>query len=352
MIQKRNLKRLVLKAIRQPDYAVKVFLKRAKAFYYYNYGNGAAANPEAITLFLTHRCNLRCKMCGQWGESGVTKQLLGDEIKKDLELNDLKKVIDQVSSFKPNITLFGGEPLVYPGCIDLIKYIKEKNLHCLMVTNGALVERMAEELVASGLDELNLSLDGGKELHDEIRGLPGLYGKIMNGLKQIKNVKLKIKNARPLINLNCTITKYNYDKLEQLLAVAKEAGADSLTFHNLIFLEKETYAKQEEIDQLLSCSSESWQGFIYDPGIDPGKLFANIEKIRQAKEDFSIDFYPNLSLAEMREYYNNKNYIPKEYNARCLSPWIVAYVFPDGNIKPCLNTTFTFGNVKKQEFSQ
>ena len=73
MMLLRNFKRFFNKALRQPLYAAGVFRKRLAASMHYRFSGGRSGAPEAITLFLTHKCNLHCKMCGQWGEGGVTK---------------------------------------------------------------------------------------------------------------------------------------------------------------------------------------------------------------------------------------------------------------------------------------
>lgn len=306
--------------------------------------------PEAITLFLTHRCNLRCKMCGQWGESGVTKQKASDAVAAELPFSLMQKLFDDVSAFAPNITLFGGEPLLYPQCIELIEYIKQKKMHCLMITNGAMLGVFAEKLVDAGLDELNVSLDGGRELHDTIRGMPGLYDKITAGLKRVNEYKKKDNRKKPFINLQCTVTKYNYEHLEQLTKVARDVGADSLTYHNLIFLDKGLLEKQKLFDAQLGSSSCDWEGFVFSPEIDPEKLYAKMQGILSQAYPFSVDFYPNLTLKGLKEYYNNPSYLPAEYPSRCLSPWIVAYVFPDGGVRPCLNSTYSFGNIHSAGF--
>jgi len=204
-------------------------------------------------------------MCGQWGEGGVTRQEGAIALDKQLSQQEVCSVIDDIAGFSPNITLFGGEPLLFPGCVELIRYIKNKGLHCLMITNGSLLERYAQDIVSAGLDELNLSLDGGSALHDEIRGMPGLFSRIMAGVDKINYFKATIKSKRPLINLQCTITRYNYLCLEQLLDVAAALKADSLTFHNLIFLNKAILQKQAIIDASLDSSSKDWEGFIFDP---------------------------------------------------------------------------------------
>jgi len=346
----RNLKRFFCKFFKQPLYALDVLTKRAKAYLFYTFKNGRSSNPEAITLFLTHCCNLQCKMCGQWGEGGVTKKMSAASIGQLLPLDLLKQLIDDVAFFKPNITLFGGEPLLYPECIELVRYIKAKNMHVLMITNGSILVKVAEQLIDAGLDELNVSLDGASKLHDQIRGMPGVFSIITDGLKLVNKYKKEKGFKKPLINLQCTITKYNYEHLEQLLSVAKEVEADSLTFHNLIFLDNNLIDKQKKYDEILQCSSADWKGFVFDPEIDPDKLFEKIKTIQSKNHGFSVDFYPNLSQQGLKEYYQNPSYLPQGYPRRCLSPWIVAYVFPDGEVRPCLNSSYSFGNITNSKF--
>lgn len=350
MILLRNIERFVKKSIKQPAYAASVFQKRLKSFISYKLFSGYSMYPEAITLFLTHRCNLRCKMCGQWGESGVTKKMSSQTICEELTLNELKSLIDDIRSFRPNITLFGGEPLLYPDCMDLLRYIKKSNMHSLMISNGSLLIDFAHALVDSGLDELNVSLDGDKNLHDEMRGMPGLFEKITNGLRELGHVKKEKGCKKPLINLQCTITKYNYKHLKQMLAVAGEVGVDSLTYHNLIFLEKDLIKKQKEFDKILGCSSREWEGFISEPEIDPEVLYNEIKDIKNKRYRFAVDFYPNFSLESLKEYYKKPLCQSSEYRDRCLSPWMTAYIFPDGEIRPCLNFSYSYGNIRKNKF--
>lgn len=353
-----NFNRSFSKALKQPFYAAGVLKKRLMARAHYRFSGGKSGYPEAITLFLTHKCNLHCKMCGQWGEGGVTKKAASDgagHILTELPFDSIKTLIDDISPFRPSITLFGGEPLLHTRAIDIIRHIKSKGMHCLVITNGFLLEKLAAQLVPSGLDELNVSLDGSATLHDEIRGMEGLFGKIMSGLREINRLKRLQGRKRPIINLQCTITKYNSAQLEQLIGVADEAGADSLTFHNLIFTNKKLLEEQKPYDDALNCSSRDWEGFDFEPGIDAEALLEKMRMIRAGRYPFSVDFYPNLSHDGLIRYYRDPCLAPDvhfaELPAKCLSPWIVAYVFPDGEVRPCLNRTYSFGNIKDAKFS-
>lgn len=352
MIPIRNTKRFIGKALRQPGYAARVALRRLAAYLAYWRGSGRAPMPESITLFLTHRCNLRCKMCGQWGEGGVTKKEGADFVRRELPLPDLERFIDDVAVFRPNITLFGGEPFLHPGAVELIGHIKSRGMHCLVISNGYLALDLADRLVAAGLDELNVSLDGSRELHDEIRGMPGLFDRIMTGLQKVAAAKERLGKKRPLVNLQCTVTKYNYRHLEQMVAVARDARADSLTFHNLIFLDPVILERQRQHDERLGASSADWRGFAFEPGIDPDLLWEKMRQIRSMPHDFGIDLYPNFNKEELREYYRNPAFAPRGTTGSCVSPWIVAYVFPDGEVRPCLNSTYTFGNIAAARFPE
>ena len=341
------------KALEQPSYAVRVAMKRLFTSMAYRCAGGRAPLPEAITVFLTHRCNLRCKMCGQWGEHGVTRAGGAPQNGGELTIADLKRFIAEAGAFNPSITLFGGEPFFHRDIIPLIETIKAQGLHCLVITNGSLLKPHAASLVRLGLDELNLSLDGNRDTHNEIRGMQGLFERIVEGIEEINHQKKLQGRTKPLINLQCTISKDNYARLEEMLAVAERLHANSLTFHHLIFMDEATYCSQEEtVGWLLpGTSSANWKGFVFESGIDPRLLLQKMDAIRQKATKIFVNFYPNFSDTEVIDYYENPRYLPKSYRPRCLSPWITAYVFPTGDVRPCLNLDYSFGNIKDAPFS-
>jgi MoaA/NifB/PqqE/SkfB family radical SAM enzyme len=174
VIPLRNARRFIQKAVEQPRYALNVGVKRIRAYMQYAFSRGNAPMPESVTLFMTRKCNLHCKMCGQWGDKGVTRSAGQETVREELSLEELKQIVDDLAVYKTNITLFGGEPFLHRDFIELVRYITSKNLHCLVITNGSLLKSVAEQVADSGLDELNLSLDGYGATHDTIRGIDGL----------------------------------------------------------------------------------------------------------------------------------------------------------------------------------
>jgi radical SAM protein with 4Fe4S-binding SPASM domain len=96
----------------------------------------------------------------------------------------------------------------------------------------------------------------------------------------------------------------------------------------------------------------NWKGFIFEHGLDIPKLVEKINAIKKIKTDCFVNFYPNFSDEEILDYYKNPNYVPKSYKPRCISPWIVSYVFTDGEVRPCLNLSYSFGNIREKSIKE
>ena len=111
--------------------------------------------PISINLDLTTACNFRCDHCIDWDilntrnnhEEEVLKSSLAEMTKRGL---------------KSVILIGGGEPTVYPGFCDMVRYIKGLGLQVSVVTNGSGNKKILE--IADVLDErdwVRLSLDSG-----------------------------------------------------------------------------------------------------------------------------------------------------------------------------------------------
>ena len=93
--------------------------------------------PTFVQLRVTNLCNLRCKMCGQWGDTGIFRSQSGagrrptarssaqriQELigaKRQLALADYVRLLDEIAPAQPIVSLFGGEPFLYPDILPLI----------------------------------------------------------------------------------------------------------------------------------------------------------------------------------------------------------------------------------------
>jgi MoaA/NifB/PqqE/SkfB family radical SAM enzyme len=355
MMPLKNLKRTIAKACQQPSYALRAARMRLLSTLSYHFLDGKSAFPETISLLLTYRCNLHCRMCGQWGERGSLKGLPPAITKKYLELSLIDRLIEEVRSFHPTITLFGGEPLLHPQWEEVVKLVKKAGLRCNMISNGILLKKKVEEAVKLGLDEIIFSLDGPAEVHDRIRGGKGVFRKALEGFQHLERVKKKYGKKRPTVNVNTVIWEENQSMLQEVVEQAARFGAETITLHHLIFIDHKAFDETERITrEALACGSPDWAGFIMDelPTIDPELIIEQKRIIEQGKNSVSAFFYPNLTDEEIRSYYGSFSFLPSSYKRRCLSPWMEAYVLPNGAIKPCLSLGYAMGDLHEASFKE
>jgi len=355
MIPVRNWKRALKKSIAQPGYAYRNFLHRCKSTYSYHRLDGLSYWPETISLFLTYKCNLRCQMCGQWGEKGAFCAYDKDTLTQRLSMDEIQALIDDVKFFNPNITLFGGEPMLYPGWPEVVQRIKAAGLRCNIVTNGTLIRQFASEIIESGLDEIIFSLDGPEEVHDSIRRVEGTFRRCIEGFRYLQELKKERNHDGPLININSTLFEFGPGHLEKVIAAAEEIGASGLTFHHLLFLDRETVQRfigffQDKFGQTPS----DWLGFVSDelPKIDVEALIRKTKEIRRQKHGLDIAFYPNFTGREIRQWYTQYPFRSRSYKNRCMSLWMTAYIFPDGTIRPYHSMNFSPGSIRAQRFTE
>jgi cyclic pyranopterin phosphate synthase len=111
---------------------------------------------RSLRVSVTDRCNLRCRYC--MPAEGMRwlgrEELLGDD--------ELVRVVGLFAALGVSeLRITGGEPLVRPGLAPLVGRLArlEGIREVSMTTNGVLVAGAIDELVASGLGRINVSID-------------------------------------------------------------------------------------------------------------------------------------------------------------------------------------------------
>jgi len=176
----------------------------------YRFGRGRALPPRYVDIKLTNRCNLRCKMCGQWGEQGTMRGASAATLREQMALPVLRQLADQVARFKPMFYLWGGEPFLYPDLIPFMAYLRSRRMLCAINTNGTFLEDAAEDLVKAGsVANVLVSLDGPRDVHDRVRGVPGTYDKVMRGVARVLEAKRRLRATKPYLTFVTTVNKDN-----------------------------------------------------------------------------------------------------------------------------------------------
>ncbi len=113
---------------------------------------------DYLRISLIDRCNFRCQYCMPEGEE--LQYILNQEFLTDTELLTLLEEVFIPLGFT-RFRLTGGEPLLRPGIVKLVKAIAsfEATQDISMTTNGFLLAPIAEKLYQAGLHRINISLD-------------------------------------------------------------------------------------------------------------------------------------------------------------------------------------------------
>lgn len=162
--------------------------------------------PLVVLLYVTDRCNLKCRYCqGHWSARKIN----------DFTTEEIFSIVDQcVELGTKHFTIHGGEIFLRDDVEKTIAYMKGKGLYVNLVTNGILLAENIEKI--RDIDSLCISLDGSETANDMNRG-KGTYKKIVEAIRLAKRENFKF-------NVQGTITKYSKNEVGFLAEMAKEIG--------------------------------------------------------------------------------------------------------------------------------
>lgn len=128
---------------------------------------------DYLRISLIDRCNFRCQYC--MPEGTELDYVLQQELLTHEELLTLLREVFIPVGFR-KFRLTGGEPLLRPGVVDLVRAIASfrETQDLSMTTNAFFLALMAQDLYDAGLRRINISLDSlNPEVFDKISGNRG-----------------------------------------------------------------------------------------------------------------------------------------------------------------------------------
>lgn len=156
--------------------------------------------PLFASYNVTGRCNMRCLFCEWWKTD-----------RPELPTKKALAAIDAVCSLGvPFFDLSGGEPLLRKDLSILAKRAASHGCLVSMNTNATLLNEKRLSEMADVLDLVVVSLDGPKEVHDKIRGVPGTYDKATDAIRLLKAHGIKV-------GINSVATPWNIDILPRFI---------------------------------------------------------------------------------------------------------------------------------------
>lgn len=159
--------------------------------------------PRVLNIEVTNRCNLKCPIC-------PSKK--GDNF-GFLSIKLLKKIINENINILNGQSVwlhFGGEPLLHPNLIEIIKLLKKNNVGTMLSTNCTLLNKQISfDLLNAGLDYIVFSADGYyPKTYEQIRvgaDFKEVKKNILNFLEIKKKYNFKTKTQIQFIKLKTNI---------------------------------------------------------------------------------------------------------------------------------------------------
>lgn len=203
---------------------------------------------KALCLHIAHDCNLACRYCfaGE-GEYKGDRSLMSFEVgKKALDF----LVANSGSRRNLEVDFFGGEPLLN---FDVVKRLvaygrgiekeKDKHFRFTLTTNGVLLNDEVIEFANQEMDNIVLSIDGRKDVHDHMRPFKngsGSYDLILDKFKKVAESRGQVRYY-----VRGTFTHYNLDFVKDVLSLA-DAGFKQISVEPVVAGPEEPYAIREE----------------------------------------------------------------------------------------------------------
>jgi MoaA/NifB/PqqE/SkfB family radical SAM enzyme len=158
-----------------------------------------AGRLSMLILFVTSRCNQKCKSCFFWERRNGPAD--------DLRLDEIEQVSSSLPSFDV-LLLSGGEPFLREDLADVIRlFVTNNRIRSVAIpTNGMATDLTVEKVrkiagLAAGLHvSVNFSLDGTAEVHDGIRGVPGAFEKTMATMRAVAAMKTEFPGLTWVVN--------------------------------------------------------------------------------------------------------------------------------------------------------
>jgi MoaA/NifB/PqqE/SkfB family radical SAM enzyme len=149
-----------------------------------------------------------------------------------MPLDRFCQIMDEMGPYLIHLTLWNqGEPFVNPDLLAMIRYAKAMKTVVLTSTNGHFLDSReeAERLVASGLDDLIISLDGASsETYQKYR-TGGNFNKVIRGIRHLVAAKRRLGSKQPYIELQFLLMKHNQHEIGNFRALARELRVNKIS---------------------------------------------------------------------------------------------------------------------------
>lgn len=292
-----------------------------------------AGPPVHLTLYVTGRCNLRCRHCFHHEEvaAGV----------EGAELARYEALAESCARLGPLawVSIGGGEPFLRRDLASIAACFASRGLrHLAIPTNGTLHERyepFVEEVCARHPElhvAISVSFDGPPPIHDAIRAAQGAHEEAKEGVRRLKALQARHPNLGVGI-LVCVTSENQHALADHLEELVDELRPDNATIN---------LARGTALDPaLLAVDVARYE-----------EVVARKEALRRAGKLPYFDF-PLARLAVARDalMYEHVARVARGEHARrhlpCTAGSLSCVVMEDGSVRACEILPDSIGNLNE-----
>jgi MoaA/NifB/PqqE/SkfB family radical SAM enzyme len=241
---------------------------------------------------------------------------------REISATDLERHAADIASLGVRWVIFsGGEPLMHSDLFRLCALLRPLGVRLTILSTGLLLAKHARRIVEH-VDEVIVSLDGPRDVHNRIRRVFGAFESMSDGIHALHRLRPDFPIAG-----RCTVQKQNCSNLAATVYAARGLGLRSISFlaadlTSTAFNRPEGWSADRQgevslnIDEVQDLEREIEAMIESDSG--SGFILESPEKLRRIVHHFKV----YLGLVEPMA-------------PRCNAPWVSAVLESDGTVRPC-----------------
>lgn len=324
---------------------------------------GKARSIRQVSIRITDLCNLRCHTCGQWGDQGFLHgkslaELKKQEVPPERYLEVFRDLV--AHGHRPLVYLWGGEPMLYEGTLEVLRGATALGLPTSIATNGTRVAAAAAELVDIPLFLLQISIDGHTaELHNRIRPAAGgsdNFADITRALQAVREARQARGRNLPLIASLTVISRENYRHLLDLYETFRDR-VDLAVFYLSWWIDEErARAHEEDFKRRFGFAPQCPWGWVgnWKPD-DYRELNRQLALLKERSRPWAappVVLIPDITGEEnLRAYYTDHR--ERFGFEQCVSIYQVVEINSNGDLSPCRDYhDYVVGNIKSQTITE
>jgi MoaA/NifB/PqqE/SkfB family radical SAM enzyme len=201
-------------------------------------GGPALGQLPLVTLYLSERCNSRCITCDYW-RNGIA----------DMGLDSVRRLLPDLARLNTQVALIsGGEPLINPEWSQIAELLRSRGLKLWLLTSGLSLAKHARRATAL-FEAITVSLDGtDRATYAAIRGLDA-FEKVCEGIRSVARTETPV-------SVRVTVQRANYQQLPQFVRLARELGAQQVSFLAVDVANPHAFARQDDFTSDLALQPQ------------------------------------------------------------------------------------------------